>query len=91
MRYLLPVLLIAIPLISYLIWYAQARRKAELREEGELPAWRDAPWTWIVVGTAAVLSLALIGLAFDTGGEPRGTYVPAHVEDDEVIPGYVED
>jgi len=91
MRYLLPVLLIFVPLISYLLWLKLAREKARLSEEGDLPGWRDAPWTWIVVGTAVLVSGLFVLLTFESDGDPRGTYVPARVEDGEVIPGYVED
>jgi hypothetical protein len=91
MRYLLPVLLIAIPLISYWIWYRLAKAKLEHEKTGDLPAWQDAPWTWIVVGTLAAVSLGFVALALVGPDDTAGTYVPARYEDGKVIPGYIED
>ncbi len=91
MRYLFPVLLITIPLISYVIWYRLTKTKMAREEQGELPAWQDAPWTWIVAGTLAVISMALVSLTLFRADDPEGTYVPARYEDGEVIPGYIED
>jgi hypothetical protein len=91
MRYLLPVLLIAIPLISYIVWYRLTKAKMAHEEAGDLPAWQDAPWTWIVVGTMAAISLGLVSLAVFRTDEPDGTYVPAQFENGEVVPGYIKD
>ena len=59
MRYLLPVLLVALPLIAYVIWLSQARRIAAANDD-EPPGIRDAPWTWIAIGTLATACLALV-------------------------------
>ena len=88
MRYLLPVLLVAVPLISYVVWYRLARDAALRRREGTLPQWRDAPWSWIVIATLAVLVAATLGLAAIDRNAP-GVYVPARFEDGQVVPGRV--
>ncbi len=90
MRYLLPVILIAVPLISYIIWYRLAREKARRLEEGTLPGWREAPWGLIVLGTLGLVIICLAVFGF-VGPDPAGDYVPARLEDGEVIPGYVTD
>ncbi len=59
MRYLLPVLLVVLPLIAYVIWLTQARRAAAANDD-EPPGARDAPWTWIAIGTLAAVCLALV-------------------------------
>lgn len=88
MRYILPVILVAAPLISYIVWYRLTRDSARRKAEGTLPGWRDAPWGLIVLGTLALLIgvLVLFGLI---GPDPGGEYVPARYEDGEVVPGYV--
>ena len=91
MRYLLPVLLIAIPLISYVVWYRLTKAKLAHEEARDLPAWQDAPWTWIVVGTVAAISLGFVSLAVFRPDDSGGTYVPAKYEDGEVVPGYLEE
>lgn len=90
MRYLLPVILVATPLISYIAWYHLARQKMARDAEGTLPRWQDAPWTWIVLGTAGLMILALVVLGL-VGADPQGVYVPARYEDGAVVPGYVDD
>ena len=90
MRYLLPTLLVAVPLISYVVWYRMAVETARRREDGTLPRWRDAPWGWITVATVGLMALALVGFGL-TVTDPDGSYVPARLEDGEVIPGYVDE
>lgn len=90
MRYLLPVLLVAVPLISYVVWYRLARDAARRRREGTLPQWRDAPWSWIAIATLAVLVAATLGLAA-IDRNTLGVYVPARFEDGQVVPGRVGD
>ncbi len=87
-RYLLPLVLVAVPLAAYVVWYRMAREAALRKAEGTLPGWRDAPWTFIVLGTLAalILVLAVFGLV---GPDPGGEYVPARLEDGVVVPGYV--
>ena len=91
MRYLMPVLIVVVPAIAYAVWYRFAQRKAELEAAGALPRWQDAPWTWIVVATLAMLAASLVLLALEPDADPRGNYVPAKVEDGIIVPGHVED
>lgn len=58
MRYLLPVLLVVLPLLAYVVWYVHARKAAA--NDDEPPGAREAPWTWIAIGTLAAVCLALI-------------------------------
>ncbi len=89
MRYILPVILIAVPLISYIVWYRLALEKAKKIKDGTLPRWQDAPWLWIVLGTLGLMILGLVTLGL-TGDDPWGGYVPAKYEDGQIVPGYVD-
>ncbi|MBT5434070.1 MAG: DUF6111 family protein [Alphaproteobacteria bacterium] len=91
MRFLLPVLLIFVPLIAYMIWFKLARETAEQEGDGTLPHWREAPWTWIVAGTLGLVCVALIALGLLSGDPPGKTYVPAKVIDGEVVPGHFDE
>ncbi len=88
MRYLLPVILVAAPLIAYIVWYRLAAESARRKAEGTLPGWRDAPWGLIVLGTLALVILVLVTFGL-VGPDPSGEYIPARLEDGVVIPGYV--
>ncbi|MEM7123382.1 MAG: hypothetical protein AAF563_19045 [Pseudomonadota bacterium] len=88
-RYLLPILLIVVPLVSYAVWYKLSRENKELREKGQLPQWRDAPWTMIVIGTLASMAVAMALFAILDGGEPTGVYTPPSYVDGEIQPSQV--
>ena len=88
-RLILPFLLIFVPLISYIVWYKLSRENKELRAKGQLPQWRDAPWTMIVVGTLGTMALALVLIAVFEGGEPTGVYTPPSYVDGEIQPSQV--
>lgn len=88
-RYLLPILLIGVPLVSYIVWYKMSVRNKELKAQGKLPQWRDAPWTIIVLLTLAAVMALFAVLATIGGSEPGGTYTPPTVVDGEIEPGKV--
>lgn len=77
-----------LPILIYLAWLAYARRKAGKKGEPK-PGFTDGPWIWAVAMTFAIIigSFVLMGLQ----GEPRsGTYIPAHIENGELVPARVE-
>jgi len=88
-------LTIGLPLLSpfavYLVWSWATRRRALAESEGEaLPAWQNLPWTWLIIASAALTSLALVLTAvIDGGGEP-GEHRTPRVEDGKLIPGRME-
>lgn len=89
MRYILfrfwPVFL---PIILYLAWLAFARRKAGKKGETKPTFW-DGPW-WLPTSlTMALLigCLLWLGLSAD---RIDGTYVPAKLENGQIIPSRVE-
>jgi hypothetical protein len=88
-RYLLPILLIVVPLVSYAVWLKMSQEHKVLRAEGKLPHWRDAPWTLIVLVTLGALVAALAALALFDGNDPRGAYTPPSYVGGEIEPGKV--
>jgi hypothetical protein len=88
-RLLLPVLLIVVPLVSYVVWLKMSQENKVLRAEGRLPHWRDAPWTLIVLATLAAIAALLAALALFDGNEPRGAYTPPSYVDGEIQPSKV--
>ena len=90
-RLLLPVLLIVVPIVSYMIWLKMSQRNKELRAQGRLPHWREAPWTLIVLITIACVGLLLVALAIFDGADPSGTYTPPSYVDGEIVPSQVDE
>jgi hypothetical protein len=90
-RILLPVLLIVVPLVSYMIWLKMAERNKELRAQGRLPHWREAPWTLIILITIACIAALLAVLAIFDGAEPRSAYTPPSYVDGEIVPSQVDE
>ncbi len=88
-RYLLPILLIVVPLVSYVIWLKMSQQNKILRAEGKLPHWRDAPWTLIVLITLGWVIVLLVVMALLGGSSIEGTYTPPSYVDGEVVPGKV--
>ena len=77
LQYLLPLLL---PFLAYLV-YARLTRRAGLN---------DAPWLGLVAAGVGLLVVSLVTWSIMNGSEPGETYVPARVEDGEVVPGTTE-
>ena len=90
-RLLLPLLLIVVPIASYMLWLRLSEQSKRLREEGKLPHWRDAPWTLIVLATLGSMAAMLAILAIVDGAEPRGTYTPPAYVDGEIVPSEVKE
>jgi hypothetical protein len=77
LQYLLPLLL---PFLAYLI-YARLTRRTGLN---------DAPWLGLGAAGVGLLAVSLVTWSILSGSEPGETYVPARVEDGEVVPGTTE-
>ena len=83
------ILPLLIPLIIYLSWLYWARRRA-LATGTAMPKIGDAPWAVLVSVGLGVMIVALVGIGLLSGEEPGGVYVPSHVEDGKVVPGYIK-
>jgi hypothetical protein len=80
-----------LPVVGYAIWLHFARRKAAQLATGALPAWQNAPWTWLVVSGVLLATLSVVGLGLLGGTPPgAGTYVPPRYVDGEIVPGHTE-
>jgi NADH:ubiquinone oxidoreductase subunit 5 (subunit L)/multisubunit Na+/H+ antiporter MnhA subunit len=77
LQYLLPLLL---PFLAYLV-YARLTRRAALN---------DAPWLGLGAAGVGLLVVSLVTWSIMSGSEPGETYVPARVEDGQVVPGTTE-
>jgi NADH:ubiquinone oxidoreductase subunit 5 (subunit L)/multisubunit Na+/H+ antiporter MnhA subunit len=77
LQYLLPLLL---PFLAYLV-YARLTRRAGLN---------DAPWLGLGAAGVGLLVVSLVTWSIMSGSEPGETYVPARVEDGQVVPGTTE-
>jgi Family of unknown function (DUF6111) len=74
LQYLLPLVL---PFLAWLI-YARLTRKSGVN---------DAPWLGLAAAGVGLLVVSLVSWSLLSGSEPGETYVPARVEDGEVVPG----
>lgn len=78
-----------LPLLIYWLWHQ--RRVAKCKKEGTTPPkLREGPWmqTLLAVFGIAAALLLLLGIAapHNTGA----AYVPAHIENGEIVKGHME-
>lgn len=50
----------------------------------------STPWYGLVVAGLVLACVSLVILAFRSGDEPGGRYVPAEIRDGRIVPGRVE-
>ncbi|MFQ5785766.1 MAG: DUF6111 family protein [Alphaproteobacteria bacterium] len=86
LNYLLPLLL---PFAVYGVWLYFARRQSQ-RAGAAGPAWRDAPWTWLLIAGVGLVIVGFIVLGAIVEGPPDATYIPPHMVDGEIVPGKLE-
>lgn len=53
--------------------------------------WRTAPLTALLAVSATIVAISFVALAFNTGSDPDGDYLPARMEDGELVPGRIDD
>ncbi len=76
-----------VPLFVYLSWYAGACLRAG-RTGAQIPTLKDGPWPVTLVVTLVIVIVMFIYLGMETESE-KGRYVPARLQDGELVPGYV--
>lgn len=81
-KILLDLFLLALPFLIYAAFVKLGRRA-----EAKGGIWAEAPWFWLFSsGLALSITAAVLFVVFD-GSEPGSVYVPAVVEDGEIVPG----
>ncbi len=86
---LLRLILLFLPLILYLMWRRQVRRRTEAADAGDREALDALQTQFMWIALALVVSFAIVaGILFMTSGEdPSKTYVPPHMEGGKLVPG----
>ncbi len=83
------ILLVILPVLIFLAWRYWRHRRAVAQGLPGLDL-REGPWVWLLSG-GMVLAIASLGIvAFTTGEEPGGTYVPPRYEDGKIVPSHVD-
>ena len=85
---LLHILILLAPTILYVAWLLLARR-AHLSRARWAATFRAMPWLRLLGGGLVLAAASLVALALLGGDDPRGTYVPPHLLDGEVVPAKV--
>jgi hypothetical protein len=83
--FLTVVLPLLVPTVLYIGWALLTDR---VQLAGSAASWQRLPWVWLVVtGVALAAAVLLIFVQTQTGG--AGSYIPPHLEDGRVVPGYI--
>jgi hypothetical protein len=86
LQYILPLLL---PSLLYILWVVLARRRTA-SSGGTVSVLQVGPWFWLILTGIGLAACGLIASALLFGGDPKGTYMPPHLENGRVVPGRVQ-
>jgi hypothetical protein len=84
---LIRLVILLLPIIVFLGWRYLVHRRAVARGAPGLNL-TEGPWAWLLAGGLVLVILSFFVLAFTTGEEPGGVYVPPRYEDGKIIPGH---
>lgn len=88
-QFIIIALPLLIPTVLYLVWWQNARRKAEAAgNPDDAPKFGDVPWVFIVLGGLGLLTLGGLALTLSGGAEPNSKYIPAQIIDGKIVPGH---
>ena len=92
MRLLLELALPAlIPALIYLGYLRVEQRRAAARGGGEpLPWWAETPWIPLAGAGVLLAAVVLSVIVLRSGDAIHGVYIPAHLENGELVTGHVE-
>lgn len=85
----LPVLIPLLLVLCVVLYVRNARKKNQLEGAAESPHWETQLWAWGFVISVIVFMIALIAMLFDTSQNNKGEYIPAYMENGEVVQGRV--
>ncbi len=83
---LVRVLIFLLPFALYAVYAKLVLRRRVL----DIETWRAAPMVTLVAIGFALVAASLFALALTSGSDPEGRYVPAHMEDGELVPGRID-
>jgi len=86
---LIRLLILILPVLLYLGWRYLAHRRAVGRGGPGLDL-TEGPWMWLLTGGLVLMIMSFFVLAFTTGEEPGGVYVPSKFEDGQIVPGHID-
>jgi hypothetical protein len=87
LRWLVPVILIALPTILYFAYAFSIRAKAE-REGREVYDPLDRPPVfWLLLAGVVLCGIVLAIWGLSGGAPPGSTYTPPRMEDGQIVPG----
>lgn len=81
--------LVLAPTVLYIL-YLVAARKVQMSRSDTAATLRRLPWPWLLGAGILLMAASLAALSLTSGESPRGTYVPPHLEDGEIVPARVE-
>jgi hypothetical protein len=82
--YVLP---LALPMLIYVLWVWNARRKHDPDGEDDLPGLRRGPLFWCLSSGIGMMIAGLITIALMSGDPPdSGTYQSPRFEDGKILP-----
>ena len=84
------ILTLVVPLLLPTVLYFAWLRATRCLEAGDAMAWRNIPWVWLAAIGVALTALVLFVVTVGFGTATPGTYVPPHVENGRIVPGYIE-
>ena len=87
---LIHILILLAPTILYFAFLILSRR-VQMSRSSAAAQLRKMPWVRLLSSGMILAAASLVVWALTVGGEPEGTYVPAHIVDGEIVPGEVID
>ena len=87
---LIHILILLAPTILYIAFLILTRR-IQLSRSQAAETLRKMPWVRLLGSGLILAAASLVVWALTVGGDPEGTYVPAHMVDGEIVPGEVVD
>lgn len=73
-----------VPIVLYMLWFLFFRKK---KDTEKVPAWEAKLWVWTLATALVIAILCIVVMAFSVEQNTDSDYVPAYMEDGELVPG----